>query len=249
MTVLETVEEFDFSIHNDVSGVHTSNTIDILETISDNIYPLTLINLELPVNSYRITCTKNQNFEEGANCASTVSVEKSFGSDLFSDMIICDSGFNIQEISVFLITGFTNFGVTNQAPQVSFNFVVEDSMLVLYYEFVDIRFCEILDIYEFISNYGVELVTLHSPRASLPLVICSSPHRTSKEGDILHPPGDLLLTIGADITSHGFLFKASIYQLLGCFSYGLNDQALFLSHQLILVPLHGSSFHAATIYH
>ena len=29
--VLETVEDFDFSIYNDVVGVHISNTIDIME--------------------------------------------------------------------------------------------------------------------------------------------------------------------------------------------------------------------------
>ena len=75
-------------------------------------------------------------------------MEKFFGSDLLSDMIKFDSGFKIQELSVLLITGFTNFGVTNQAPQVSFNFVVEDSMLFLSYEFYDIIFCELLDIYE-----------------------------------------------------------------------------------------------------
>ena len=107
-----------------------------------------------------IACTENQNFEEGENYASTVLMEKGFGydmnifgSDLFYDLIICDSGFNIQELSVLLITSFTNFGVTNQAPQVSFNFVVEDSMLVLSYEFSDIIFCEILDISEAISYY------------------------------------------------------------------------------------------------
>ena len=44
--------------------------------------------------------------------------------------------------------------MTNQAPQVSFNFVVEDSMSVLSYEFSDIRFCELLDISEAISYYG-----------------------------------------------------------------------------------------------
>ena len=76
-----------------------------------------------------------------------------FGSDLFSDMIICGSGFKIQDISVLLVTGFINFGVTNQAPQVSFNFVVEDSMLVFYYEVVDIIFCELLDIYKAISDH------------------------------------------------------------------------------------------------
>ena len=141
-------EEFNFFVSNDVAGVKISNTMDIMEIISDySCDPFTLINLELPVNSYRIACTKNQNFEEGENCAATVSMEQSFGSDmnlfgsdLFFDMIICDSGFKIQELSVLLITNFTNFGVTNQALQVSFNFVVEDSMLVLYYEFCDIIF-------------------------------------------------------------------------------------------------------------
>ena len=195
--------------------------MDIMEIISYyRSDPFTLINLGLPVNSYRIACTKNQNFEEGENCASTVSVEQSFGSDmnifgydLFSDLIICDSGYKIQEISVLLIIGFTNFGVTNQAPQVSFNFVVEDSMLVLSYEFDDIIFCKLLDISEAISDYGAQAFTLHSPRYSPPVhvITCSSPHKTSKVGDNLLPPGHLLLTLGDDFTNHGFLFKADIY--------------------------------------
>ena len=42
-----------------------------------------------------------------------------FGSDLFSDLIICVLGFKIQELTVFLVTCFIIFGVTNQAPQVS----------------------------------------------------------------------------------------------------------------------------------
>ena len=196
------------------------------------IDPFTLINLELLVNSYIIACTKNQNFE-GENCASTISVEESFGYDmdlfgydLITDMIICDSVFNIKEILVLLVTGFINFGVTNQAPQVSFNFVVEDSMLVFSYEFADIRFCEILVIVEAISDYGAQAFSLHSPRVSLPiyLITCSSPHRTSKVGDILHPPGHLLLTLGADFTSHELNFKASIYQFLGFSSHGSNSQ-------------------------
>ena len=41
-----------------------------------------------------------------------------FGSDLFSDLIICGSGFNIQELTILLVIGFINFGVTNQTPQV-----------------------------------------------------------------------------------------------------------------------------------
>ena len=35
MIVSEKEEEFDFSISNDVVGVHISNTMDILEIISD----------------------------------------------------------------------------------------------------------------------------------------------------------------------------------------------------------------------
>ena len=94
--------------------------MDIMEIISDyRSDPFTLINLELPVNSYRIACTKNQNFEEGENCASTISVEHSFGSDmnLFeSDMILFGSnltlfgsGFEFQELSVMLETSLINF--------------------------------------------------------------------------------------------------------------------------------------------
>ena len=99
-----------------------SNTMDIMKIISDySSDPFTLINLELPVNSYRIACTKNRIFE-GENCASTISVEHSFGSDmnifgsdLFSDLIIFGLGFKIQELTILLVIGFINFGVTNQA--------------------------------------------------------------------------------------------------------------------------------------
>ena len=125
VTISKKVEEFDFFISNNVVGVQISNTMDIMEIISYyRSDPFTLINLELPVNSYRIACTKNQNFEEGENCASTISVEHGFGYDinlfgfdLFSDLIIFVSGFNIQDISILLITDFINFGVTNQPPQ------------------------------------------------------------------------------------------------------------------------------------
>ena len=71
VTVLETVGEFALSIYNDVSGVHISNISDIVEIISYyKSDPFTLINLELSVNSYKIACTENQNFE-GEKCAST----------------------------------------------------------------------------------------------------------------------------------------------------------------------------------
>ena len=147
-----------------------------------------------------------------------------FGSDLFFDMIIFGSGFNIQELTVLLVTCFINFGVTNQALQVSFNFAVEDSMLVISYEIDDIRFCELFDISESISDYGAQAFALHSPMDSLPLVSCSCPHRTSKEEDILHPPGHLLLKLGADFTTHGLPFKADIYHFIGFSSHGSNSQ-------------------------
>ena len=147
-----------------------------------------------------------------------------------------------------LITGFIKFGVTNQAPQVFFNFVAEDSMLVFSYEIADIRFCELLDIYEAISYYGAQLFSLHIPKASLPLVTCSSPHITSKEEDILHPPGHLLPILGADFKTHDLFFKVEIYQFLGFSSHGLNSQAPFLSLQMISAALHGSSFHHAAVY-
>ena len=104
-----------------------------------------------------------------------------------SDMILFGSNFKFQEPSVMLVSGFINFGVTNQVPQVSFKLVAGDLMLVSFYEFADIIFCESLVIYEVISYYGAQAFALHCPRDSLPiyLITCSSPHRTSKDGDIL----------------------------------------------------------------
>ena len=59
-----------------------------------------------------------------------------------SDMILFGSSFKFQNPSVRLVAGLINFDVTNQVPQVSFKLVVEDLMLVSYYEFSDIIFCE-----------------------------------------------------------------------------------------------------------
>ena len=103
-------------------------------------------------------------------------------------------------------------------------------MLVLSYEFDDIIFCELLDIYEDISDYGAKAFAFHIPRASLPLVSCSSPHRTSKERDILNLPGHLLLTVGVDFTTHGFLFMNATYHFLEFSSPRLNPQEPFLTY-------------------
>ena len=42
----------------------------------------TLLDLDLPTNSCRIACTNIQNFEKEENCASIVSVDHTFGSDM-----------------------------------------------------------------------------------------------------------------------------------------------------------------------
>ena len=98
-----------------------------------------------------------------------------------------------------LVVALTNSGVKNQVPQFFFNFAAGDLVLGYSYEVADSLLCDSLAISEDISDYGSQEFALHSPRASLPLVTCSSPHRTSKEEDILHPLGHLLLISGADL--------------------------------------------------
>ena len=99
-----------------------------------------------------------------------------------------------------LLLVLINFGVKNQVPQVSFKIVVGDLMSVFSNEFVDIILCGSLLIFEATSYYGAQEFILHSPRPSLPfyLTTCSSPHRTSKDGDIMHSHGHFLLTLGYD---------------------------------------------------
>ena len=54
----ENEEEFDFSLSNVVASVQKSDTLDVLEEISDfRSDPFSLIDLVLPVNSYMIACT------------------------------------------------------------------------------------------------------------------------------------------------------------------------------------------------
>ena len=78
----ESEEEFDFSPSNVVVGVLISNNLDILEKISyGKSDPFALIYLELPTNSYRIAFTNTHNFE-GEKCASTISMDHTFGSDM-----------------------------------------------------------------------------------------------------------------------------------------------------------------------
>ena len=79
----ESEEEFDLSPSSVDSDVNINDYSYILEIISDfRSDPFTLIDLELSANSYRIECTKIQNFEEGENCAYTISVQHTLGSDM-----------------------------------------------------------------------------------------------------------------------------------------------------------------------
>ena len=112
-----------------------------------------------------------------------------------------------------LVVVLIYFGVKNQVAQVSLKIVVGDLMLVFSHEFAIIIFCVSLLIFEAISDYGTQEFAIHSPMAPLPfyLITCSSPHRISKDGDILPSPGHFLLTLGDDVISHGLMFKATIY--------------------------------------
>ena len=95
-----------------------------------------------------IECTNTPSFEEGENCASTISMEHTLGYDmklfgfymiLFgSDMILFGSIFKFQESSVMLVADFINFCVENQVPQVFLKLVAGDFMLVSSFEFNDI---------------------------------------------------------------------------------------------------------------
>src|SRR5712692_8323717 len=79
----ESEEKFDFSPSNVAAGVQICKKLDILEEIldykSDRFAPHDLYLLE---KSYRVACTKIQNFEEEENCASTVLVDHNFRSDM-----------------------------------------------------------------------------------------------------------------------------------------------------------------------
>ena len=96
-----------------------------------------------------IACTNTQSFvEAGENCTSTISVEhlEPLFHTLGYDMTLFGSNFKLQEPSAMLVVVLINFGVKNQAPQVSFKFVVGDLMSVFSHDFVDIKLCESLDI-------------------------------------------------------------------------------------------------------
>src|SRR5882757_4515994 len=110
----ESEQKFEFSSSNVAAGVKICDKLDILEEISDyQSDPFAPHDLYLPANSCRIACTKIQNFLEEEHCASTVSVDHNFGSDmnligsnmiLFgSDLIFLGSKFQVHKPSVLLV--------------------------------------------------------------------------------------------------------------------------------------------------
>ena len=115
-----------------------------------------LIDLELPTNSYMIAYTNTQIFvEEGENCASTISVEhlEPLFQTIGYDMILFGSIFKVQEPTIILVYVLINFRVKNQVPKVSFKIVVGDLMSVFSHEFDDIiLFLKLYNII-YLNNY------------------------------------------------------------------------------------------------
>ena len=103
----ESEEKFDFSPSNVATSVQICKNMNILEEISDyKSDKFSPHDLYLPAKSYRIACTKIQNFEEKDNCASTISVDQNFGSDMIlfeSDMIFIGSKFQVHKPLFFFI--------------------------------------------------------------------------------------------------------------------------------------------------
>ena len=98
-----------------------------------------------------IACTNTQGFEEGENCASTILVDHmeplfhtlGFDMNLFGYyMILFGSFFKFKQLSVMLVAALINFGVKNQVPQIFFNLVAGDLMLVSSYEFADLTYVQ-----------------------------------------------------------------------------------------------------------
>ena len=123
------------------------------------------------------------------------------------DITLFGSNFETQNFSFMLVTSLISIGVKNQAPQVSFKLVVGDSMLVSSHEFVDMKYCDFMDILKVRLDYRDYTFYFLSLLSSPHIITCSSP--LNKDGDLLHSIGHLLLTYGAEFTSHGSMFKAA----------------------------------------
>ena len=143
-----------------------------MEEISDyQSEPFTPHDLDLPANSCRIACTKIQNFEEEEHCASTVSVDHNFGSDmnligsdmiLFgSDLIFLGSKFQVHKPSVLLVAVLIN-GVKKQVPQVSYKTAAGDLISFHSFGYVvnQFRYDLLSDMILFISYFKIQEISV-----------------------------------------------------------------------------------------
>ena len=114
-------EKSDSSLSNHDVGVYIS---DILEEISYlGSGPSAITCPILLVDSCLITCIDKQSFaEEGENCASTISMVHLglLFLILGASLTLFGSMLEFQGLSIMFVTDLINFGVKNQAPQVSF---------------------------------------------------------------------------------------------------------------------------------
>ena len=79
---------------------------------------------------------------------------------------------------MFPVTGLSNFRVKNQVPKVSFRITAGELMSVFSHNFIDIIFCEYLDILEIISYCRGDPVTLIDlePPANSYMIACTNIH-------------------------------------------------------------------------
>ena len=222
------------------------------------IYPFTLIDLELLTNSYMLECTNTQScVEEGENCASTILVDhleplfhtlgshmNLFGShmNLFgSDMILFGSIVKLQEPLVILVVVLINFGVKNEVTKVSFKITAGDLMSFLSHEFVDIIFCEYLDIFEIISYFRSDpfnLIDIELQGNSYMIEWRNT--QSIEEGDncastIIVEHLDLFHTLGSDMTLFGSIFKfqePTVMLIVVLINFGVKKQVSQVSFKI-----------------
>ena len=123
-----------------------------------------------------------------------------------------------------LVTDHIIFCEKNQAPQGSFKIVVGESMSVYFYELLILHFVISWIILEATSDFGVQASTLHIPRSSVSScsITYSSRHNARNDADLLHSFGCMLLSFGAESTSHGLKYESHQDSLEPDFKIKLN---------------------------
>ena len=120
-------------------------------------------------------------------------------------MILLGSIFQFHELPVLLVSGLINFGVKNQVPKVSFKITVGELMSVFSHNFIDIIFCEYLDILEIISYCRSDpftLIDLEFPTNSY-MIACTNTHNF-EEGENYASTIYVEHTLGSDMNLFGY---------------------------------------------